>query len=936
MKDCKKIDECCRGLGPRPARYNRPGQHEIAYRLDTHAGFMRRMLTRIHLEKVSKGSIQEAPLRLLNIKSSEDPIVAILDAWSMVADVLAFYQERIANEGFLRTATERRSVLELARSLGYELKPGRAASTYLVFNVDGASGSPRMVDVPAGTKVQSIPLPGDLPRTFETRNSIRARVEWNLLRPKATQAQNIAQGTRQLLVKDAGIGLNPGDVILFVGAERETDPESDSWEIRILEKVSARPKWDATLVAWSEPLKGTKEPRIFVLRESVCLFGYNAPGLKVVLQGPRSDYSSTDEEWPNLKLPFIDGTWLVDLDTVYPRLLQGSWIILSDPHTGERAYRVDKISTVFRSDFSMRSRVTRIKTDTQRDLSKISVREATVFLHSEPLVLAEALKKDLFEGDRIEFDSSVSGLESGHILIISGKRMRGQVRGSGLKMISPDGIEKTLGQGDSVRVISRRSISGEAEGIFWRFLDGDGFVGEVYCGTQDLDLTEAQADDEVISEAVSIRGVFNKDGRTVAVFEGPMRNTYDLATVAVFANVVCATHGETVQEVLGSGESTQINQRFPLKRTPLTFIPAMDHGVNCTLEVKVNDVVWKEALSFHHLDETSPSYIARIEDDGGTTIVFGDGKNGARLPTGIENVVAKYRYGIGPEGTVPAGSLTLLQARPRGIRSVTNPLPALGAESPESISDARRNAPRTILTLERIVSLKDYEDFVSAFPGIGKAQVKAFPMRSGRVVHITIATSNGSAIDPQSELIKSLLGAIEKAGNSLDRVEIGSYQLKTFSMEAGMLVDERYSFQKVHDHVKTTLKNEFSFENRDLGQHVSSSEAINCMHRVWGVIAVDLDRLEIDSGTIAGDIQRAAPLENASMKSGLEQSLPPANRYVPQGKVITGSSDANINYILRSKPARLVTRGETEEILPAELLLINSGQRGVILRDLRA
>ena len=936
MKDCKNIDECCSGLGPRPARYNRPGQHKIAYRLDTHAGFMRRMLARLHLEKVSDGSIQEAPLRSLNTESSKDPVVAILDAWSMVADVLTFYQERIANEGFLRTATERRSVLELARSLGYELKPGLAASTYLVFNVDGASGSPRMVEVPASTKVQSIPVPGDLPRTFETRNPIQARVEWNLLRPRVTEAQNIAPGIMQLLVKGVGIGLNPGDVILLVGEEREIDPESDSWEVRVLEKVSAHPEWDATLVTWSEPLKGTKEPKVFALRDSACLFGYNAPDLRIVPQALRGDHSSTDEDWPNLKVPFKDETWVVDLETVYPRLLQGSWIILSDPHIGERAYRVDKISTIFRSDFTIRSRVTRIKTDTQRDLSKFSVRETTVYLHSEPLVLADVSKKDLFDGDKIEFDSFVSGLESGHILIVSGKRMRGQVQGSELKMTLSGGVERRLNQGDFVRVVSLRSISGEAEGIFWRLMDGDGFIGEVYCGLQDLELIGAQADDEVISEAVSIRGVFNKEGRTVAVFEGPMRNTYDLSTVVVYANVVGATHGETVQEVLGSGESTHINQRFSLKKMPLTFIPAQDHGVNCTLEVKVNDVVWKEALSFHYLDERGQSYVARIEDDGETTIIFGDGKNGARLPTGIENVVAKYRYGIGPAGTVPAGSLTLLQARPRGIRSVTNPLPASGAESPESISDARQNAPRTILTLERIVSLKDYEDFVSAFPGIGKAQVKAFPMRRGRVVHITIASSDGSVIGPQSELIKSLSGAIEKASNSLDRVGFGSFQLKTFSMEAGVLVDERYSLQKVHDHVKTLLKNEFSFENRDLGQHVSSSEAISCMHRVDGVIAVDLDRLELDPEGMASDIQRASPLENVQLKSRLEQSLPPVNRYLPQGKMITRSSEININYTLRSEPARLVTRGKTEEILPAELLLINSGPRGVILRDLRA
>ena len=56
--------------------------------------------------------------------------------------MLTFYQERIANEGYLRTAAERRSVLELARAIGYELNPGVAAGTFLAFSVETAPGAP--------------------------------------------------------------------------------------------------------------------------------------------------------------------------------------------------------------------------------------------------------------------------------------------------------------------------------------------------------------------------------------------------------------------------------------------------------------------------------------------------------------------------------------------------------------------------------------------------------------------------------------------------------------------------------------------------------------------------------------------------------------------------------------------------------------------------
>src|SRR6476619_6630446 len=108
-------------------------------------------------------------------------------------DVLTFYQERIANEGFLRTATERLSVLELARAIGYELNAGVAASTYLAFTVEEPPAVPTtplppglpslpppvliptVVTVPRATQVTSIPGDNQLPQTFETVEEIEAR-----------------------------------------------------------------------------------------------------------------------------------------------------------------------------------------------------------------------------------------------------------------------------------------------------------------------------------------------------------------------------------------------------------------------------------------------------------------------------------------------------------------------------------------------------------------------------------------------------------------------------------------------------------------------------------------------------------------------------------------------------------------------------------------
>jgi predicted phage baseplate assembly protein len=140
------------------------------------------------------------------------------------------------------------------------------------------------------------------------------------------------------------------------------------------------------------------------------------------------------------------------------------------------------------------------------------------------------------------------------------------------------------------------------------------------------------------------------------------------------------------------------------------------------LEVRVDGVRWDEAESFVDAGPRDELYVTRRADDGKTAVIFGDGVNGARPPSGAENVTADYRTGIGSPGLVGAGALTLLAVRPPGVKDVTNPNASEGAEDPETRDAARANAPLTVTTLGRIVSLSDYEDFARAFSGVGKAR----------------------------------------------------------------------------------------------------------------------------------------------------------------------------------------------------------------------
>ena len=164
--------DCCEGIKKLTplSTANTPGQDALRYRVGTHGTFLETMFASL--------SSQDYPaLRDLTTRETNDPAIALLDAGATLFDVLTFYQEYIANEGYLRTATERRSILELARLIGYRLRPGVASSVYLAFTMENGYET----EIPAGTHAQSIPTPGELPQACETSEPLLARTEWNVI-----------------------------------------------------------------------------------------------------------------------------------------------------------------------------------------------------------------------------------------------------------------------------------------------------------------------------------------------------------------------------------------------------------------------------------------------------------------------------------------------------------------------------------------------------------------------------------------------------------------------------------------------------------------------------------------------------------------------------------------------------------------------------------
>jgi len=817
---------CCDGVEPStPAAVdNRTGLSTIAYRIGEYAQFRESLLAGL-------SSSEYPELAKLRTRGPDDFTIGLLDAVACAADVLTFYQERIANESYLRTATERVSLQEMAKLIGYRLRPGVAAETPLAFALEtprtpppGSSsdpgsfvtGIPEALTLETGLKVQSVPGPGEKPQTFETVEEIDARPEWNAIRPWLSETRSPGYGATETWLQGLRTNLKAGDALVFVGAEFLAHPTTNNnWDFRLLDFVELEPDNDRTHVRWKRGLGSVTPfsnppvaPQVFALRKRAGVFGNNAPMWGAMSDDFRSDYQDAIAtptlpvmtqiaivvlgvgDWPNFNISTLPASATgghVDLDGVLGEVAPGGFAVLAKgefnrpdesfpPGTYIELYVVTSTTEVSRAEFALSGKVTRLGVKGQNLNTQFfgSVRETSVYTQSEPLTLAKYPVNDDVSGDHLQLAVPPAGLEAGRRLIVTGSRA-----------------------------------------------DGSPFV-----------------------QPVTVAAAQTHANGSIVTIAPPLPSALKRSTVVVYGNVAQASHGETVAQILGGGDAARPFQRFELKRLPLTYRSATNEtGAESELTVRIGDVEWTEQSTLFEAAPAERAYTVDVDEQGRNFVVFGDGERGARLPTGVNNVRASYRQGIGTDGNVGREKLTQLVTRPLGLKSVTNPLAAEGGTDPEGESAARRTMPLGTRTLGRAVSLRDYEDFALAFTGIAKAQAEVLHLTAGPTIAITIAGQDGAVISSTNPVWTNLKLALASSGDPYVNIALLSYQPGTFRLGLKVKRDPAYAIKTVLAAVDATLRAHYSFDARGLGQPVYQSDVIEVVHGVPGVVAVDLDFL---------------------------------------------------------------------------------------------
>ncbi len=703
-------------------------------------------------------------------RDKEDLGVMLLEMWAYVCDVLAFYDEAIANESYLRTAQLRPSLRKLTDLLGYIPRPAVASSVVMTAIAEGR----KSLCLSQGTAFRSEAFDDEAPQVFELNSDSIIHPLNNSWKVSPQRSTTMSGTQSTLLLQDENKKLQKDDIFIATA-----NSSTSIHQVVKRESIVGEDEENYTQLTIDPDVSfivATK-PEEVALNSST-----QTAGLWTMGTSPQAVINSNSY------------TELV-LNGLYRQLKAGQEILVSKG-TEYRWFTLTKVGDVMMN----------ITTGGDYTVDENDVTVNPVVAPATKLTLDVSLNSSSRKksGASYWYNSNTSELQVHHAFIKVGnltlQRETAITENSELKVTATRGkkIDTPVDASSPTRFVLKD-------------------VNEV---------------------SVQGNGTLNYTSGELT-FQGSNWGDDLTPAIKVWGNVINATRGETVNnEILGSGNATQALQTFTLKKSPLTYIAAPtsddERGVSSTLTVWVDGIQWQEVSSFYGYGENDEVFIVRQNDEQESHIIFGDGMRGRRLPSGLDKVIASYRYGAGA-ATPPGQTITQLARPVKGLSSVSNPFAATGGSNEEDEEGIRGYAPQSALLLGRAISVPDFIAATKGLPGVkaAQAQWRWNNKRQRPVIQIWYIGTCDTAT------IRTALRNLADPSIALD-VETSNAQALSLSFDID--VDSTYVDTEVLATVRSTLIDEeegmLSERNIGIGAPLYRSQLFEAILAIPGTIAV--------------------------------------------------------------------------------------------------
>jgi len=296
---------------------------------------------------------------------------------------------------------------------------------------------------------------------------------------------------------------------------------------------------------------------------------------------------------------------------------------------------------------------------------------------------------------------------------------------------------------------------------------------------------------------------------------------------------VSVTHGYTVEDdILGTSDETE-NQEFQLANSG-----AIDSSIIILVNEGSGFEEWTKVDNFIDSESTSKHYLLSIDENQQATIQFGNGVTGKIPTTFVDGIGATYRVGGGIVGNVGTNTIIGQYETLSGIVSTTNPETAytLG-EEPEDIEIAKVNALAKSQTLQRAVTLEDYENL--AVLDWSARKVKAIWNESIRVIEVYILDQTSDTMtQTQIDNIQEYYDEKKVVGTT-NVVYNPDYQTVDVTINVTVLEAFQGQIATKTTEINTQIDSFFSVGTNDFGEDFSPSKLITqIMTNVTGLQAV--------------------------------------------------------------------------------------------------
>jgi hypothetical protein len=739
---------------------NPPGLEVIEYRLGDFLEFREALLRPL---------LDEIELLKWRPTAKRDLAVQMLEWWAYLADILTFYNERIANESYLRTALLPESVNRLIRVLGYRPRPGIGA-TGVIGALLSTAGP---ITIPKGFPIQSKPGPGKQPQIFEldadTKVGAPDLVEGDPAPDLAIKksvtlkgtVSTVKSGDELLLLKKGWSGESSGHAFVTVeSAAPEKDPRGNT-NTRVTFKSEAN-------------LTGEKVTDYRLLRssQSVGLWPYTSNADKTLIIARNSANATED---------------IANAASIVRQITPGTPVLID-------------------------------VADFRRLINITSYSEIVWFANAEKSTQPEVGPQSSTVGVPIPHSvfTFTPGLSAQELDTVQNNIVRTTLR------FAWNDVGELIGS-------PATAVSGSSFGL--TVAPGSGYPKGLNAQPVLLEDGNLRGSTANATAAAGAPSIVLSNVATDLPLAPPLRLLFNLLGVS---------RGQTVtSEILGSGDATIPGQEFILQKSPLTYLQTTDptylEGYKSALRVWVDGIEWAEASSFFGQPAGARIFVTREDENSKTHVQFGDGINGARLSSGINNVVAQYKYGSGADVPAP-GQLTVMTQPFPGLKSIENPVAPGGGANPDSPQRVRQLAPRSILTFGRAVSGDDYEVIAAQTPGVARARAYwAFDGVRQRTVVTVYVGDDASAVTAAKT-------ALARSADPNRPVVVTQAIPIHLRLDFTLVIDPAYQVPAVVNGVRRALIDAdaglFGLNTVRIGASVFQSQIEDACLRVPGALAV--------------------------------------------------------------------------------------------------